>query len=194
MSNFRYETINDAEQQIAYTVMMMGDGEPVYIQPYTNWIWSFKWLSRKKDDTMLDIRTAGLSFEPFSLGYLNSGIHAIYVTRLPNRMWKQGLCYDHLKATAQLEDDFLQSESLRRCLLDDYPSLQKAYKRIIDKGFDAMSVAFNKDFCLRLTRKGMKIDYKGLEIGEITIDLNFNIYEKYEYVVGHLTEVIRENN
>lgn len=86
---------------------------------------------------------------PFRLGYLNAKGGAVYCSRMPNRIQKQGLCAENFTATDHLArrhgfDAFLQAGDVGKMVAGDYPSFDKAVE-LLDK---CPAVAFSRDYCL----------------------------------------------
>ncbi len=189
MKEFRYNRSQDASMQLDHTVMMTEARGPIYIRNHDDWQFQIQELLTYDID-VVDIREVGLTFEPMMLGYINYGHKVAYLGRQPRRMWKAGLSYDNVKAiSGYIEDELLTQPSLGKCLINDYPTLEEAYASC---SANNVAVAFNRDIALNgLSGDLIDIEYKGMQIGHLTEDLDFLINDKYEYLTEVLMEAIR---
>lgn len=189
--DFRYDNSRDCNNALSYTVVMREDGEPVFLTPYDDWQWEVVPLGDEHEGETIDLREAGLTFEPIQLGYVNYWDKLIYIARRPKRMWKQGLNHDQLKAIrGYLPDELLQSENLRNTIVNDFPSMPAAYRvvRLNNKDF-----AFHRHMAFTVDNgDGVGLEYKGEHIGFVDEDMDFQINEKYFYLKEAIEEIINE--
>lgn len=118
---------------------------------------------------------------PFKLGYVNHPKYgAFYVSRLPNRIQKQGFCAENYRGLTNQGQPvtwhtFVGCKESVAMIMGDYPSFERA-KGLIGK---SPSVAFCRDFSLMkdevlpelifLYHKGAKVGYvseTGVTLGE----------------------------
>ncbi len=190
MNEFRYDRVQDASMQLDNTVMMTKERGPIYITSYDGWEFNIQELLSYESE-VVDIREVGLTFEPMLLGYVNYGHQVAYLGRRPRRMWKAGLSHDNIRAiSGYLDDDILTQSALGKCLINDYPSLKEAFDSCYKRN---TAFAFNRDIALSSLDGGViDIEYKGMQIGNISEDLDFLINDKYEYLTEVLMEAINE--
>lgn len=133
-----------------------------------------------------------LDFTPVPLGMCNEGKDAFYLTRIPYRQYKQGVCkqslrikfisknYDELAADKLLT---MKSQGLKECINGDYPTLQNAIEKIRgDEGVKA--IAFSRQFALD---GDFNIFFKTERVGIYDADANqFVLSRKNTYLEGLL--------
>lgn len=197
MSNFRYDNVADAYQQLNRTVLFTNMGIPFYVRAVDQrkWGWLVLALGDREENTeAIDLRLLGIDFKPPQLGYCNYQGSCVYLVRRPVRMWKQGLSMEHLLAKhgGYIDEDILQSEYLYNTLLNNYPSLSESYISILDTG---NSIAFHRDFALSARNyPNISLDYKGKVIGSVNEDGDLEIDGKFFYLKEQLAEVLHEES
>lgn len=113
---------------------------------------------------MVDYRDADFDYRAMLLGYINYNKGAYYLSRVPSRIQKQGLC-----RTAITSDPhniggggWFTSDGMRDMLLNDYPSYADCINAIDNDGWDA--AAFHRCFAIKAAR-AKQLMYKGRTIG-----------------------------
>jgi len=181
---FRYDDYSDAEQQLNYTVVMSEEG-PVYLRFEDDWDYEVYEL-QNGDVNNMDIREAGLTFEPLELGYINYHGTLMWLYRTPKRMWKAGLNEDNVTAKGGWVDGAVfKSLGLYNTLMDIYPSMKDAY---VESQINNRNVAFHRDFAFLFTYP-IAVAYKGDKIGEVTEAGNLKILEEFDYLKEQLEEL-----
>jgi len=186
--DFRYDNANDAQQQLDHSVVMTEHGHAVFLRYAGRWDWQITNLKTGVEE-IVDIREAGINFAPLELGYVNHGEGMAYIIRNPKRMWKQGLTYDHLKATrGYISEGLLQSRYINDTLVNNFPTLEEAYELGIN---DSVDTAFHRDFALNCDDfPALQLEYKGIIVGQFNGELDFEISERFHYIKELLEEVI----
>ena len=210
----KYETVDDAKMRLRNTIVLY-KGEPVYIRDVARGgggdeILRVKFTPlpvadlneghdpfRAKDleeEQRKYISSKHFDIAPFKLGYVNfqGKGGAFYVSRLPNRIQKQGLCAENFKGTTNYGGNvgfatFLTCKETLAMIAGRYPSFDEAL-RALNK---VPAVAFDRDFCLvkddvipeltYLYHKGSKVGY--FNTREVTLGKKF----------ACLKEVLQEN-
>ena len=189
---FRYETMDDAMQQIHQTVLMVKGGTPVYLKYSHGWMYTITDLNTGEKSEK-DIREIGLSFEPLELGYVNARHGLIYLSRHPIRMWKQGLSFYNIRALkGRVPDNILRSKAMCDCLINKYPPINKALRLTKDT---AQSTAFHRDFAFTVDMfPNITLEYKGIKVGTVNDNRDFEINNKFHYLKEPLQEIINAQN
>lgn len=112
------------------------------------------------------------SYKPFELGYLQSGNWAAYMVRNPYRRQKQGLDRNVISFIDRLPDStkvWFTSDSMRHCILGEYPSFDLALKAVKSKEKDG--VAFHR-YCAieRSSPYNLSLKYRTKEVGYMNGD------------------------
>lgn len=114
------------------------------------------------DKNYFYVKLNDLDLEPLRLGYANYGNEACYVTRLPQRSWKQGIRNSNMwspKIRVPIE-----SPSFVNLVLNNYPSLTLCLEYL--DCVEVKTIAFSKHFALGLKEKrGFKVFYKNFAVG-----------------------------
>lgn len=96
------------------------------------------------------------------IGYINDGGIAKFVKRFPKRLFTVGVNANNLNVSGGLRLPPLFSKCIHDALFNNYPTLFAAWKVV--KNNEAVSVAFDKQFAIDITRT---IYYKGRAVGHI---------------------------
>lgn len=164
-----YENLNNRDLvQIFAETLVLYKKEPIYIKgiSYENNLICETYGAKKA--LLLKPTDAEIDYTPVPLGMCNYEDGAVFVSRVPKRQFKQGLCYANL-SVRRLDgtpDRYAQEGVMKRArtyIIDTikgiYPSLDKAVE-MIDEGRN--SVAFHRYFAL--TQKG-DVHYKTERVG-----------------------------
>lgn len=114
-----------ANSRLTETIVRLGS-EPVFVHTVGRaMLTQYSTL-----DNMADIKVckAGdLDLHPVPLGYCNYNKQASYLTRIPMRRdWRQGLRRGNFTALNGVDAGRIPYESLRQCILGDYPTFAAA--------------------------------------------------------------------
>ncbi|MCA9381303.1 hypothetical protein KC678_03490 [Candidatus Dojkabacteria bacterium] len=134
-----------------------------------------------------------LDLTPFSLGYYNSNDSCIYVKRVPQRNWKQGLRTNNIASNGGFVE--FESEGFLNCLLDKYPSIDDCIEFISCQEYKAIS--FHKQFALGSKfKKGFNLLYKDKKVGYIDPEKTiFPVFdEHYIFLTELFEDIIHANN
>lgn len=139
----------------------------------------------KEKDCMAD----DLDLSHFRLGYANSKYgETSFVSRMPNRQWRQGLTYSnclyHGKGGVQFMD-----KSFLKMLNKKYPKLDYAYE-LVSNG-DCGTVAITPEFALK--GKNATLQFRGVDVGKTMFAgegyVNLILNDKHQF----LQEVLEGN-
>lgn len=189
----KYEHLDDASMRLRSTVVQY-KGEPVYITALqagtADEIFRvfFKSLPFKPDRFALNhegfpvilevekeearkyISSKFFDIAPFKLGYVNRDKGAVYCSRLPNRMQKQGLSSENFACKSLKGDfnfnNFLSCPGTVDMFHGRYPSLKDAQTLLINK--ISPLVAFSREFAIAkddILGDLYHVFYKGDKVG-----------------------------
>ncbi len=109
------------------------NGQPAYVVGIDGRTLSL-YLTRTRDNVLAHLPDNKLDIRPVPLGYVNLLSHCVYVSRRPERRYKQGLNTNNIrvrgKAMRMDIPDLLQSVSLAKSIGNDYPSFANALKAV----------------------------------------------------------------
>lgn len=120
------------------------------------------------------------------LGYVNYEREAIYVTRQPERRYKQTLTFGPLRFTPSPEiygGDLFESKHFRKMLMNDYPSLNEAMTMLSSK---YGSVAITRDLAIKRNQSTGRLHLciKGKTVGKLSPDTRtFEIKKGFDPLV-----------
>lgn len=106
------------------------------------------------------------------LGYVNYDREAIYVSRRPERRYKQTLTFGPLQfsnSTGFYEGDLFECKAFKRMLMNDYPSLNEAMTMLSSK---YSSVAITRDLAIKRNQSTGRFHLcvKGKTVGKLSAD------------------------
>lgn len=190
-----YETAEEAKMRLDGCVVMYDD-QPVYVEgisgPNANLIATCYTLPRNRDRMEISINDPLFDSRAVRLGYTNCGRSAYYVSRMPVRRYKQGVCAQNTIAKScdgrnvGFENVFRHAgfiESVKR----KYPTLIEC-TQLLEKG-EVDSVAFHHNFCLQRDSLGFYVLYFKGERAAWGDPSGFNLPSEYHW----LEESLREN-
>ncbi len=196
--SFAYTDIRDAQQHLQHSVIMY-DGRPVWVNEIFNHEQTFKVsissLPRQRDPITVDLMDPLLGPREARLGYVNSNLgYALYLTRIPLRQYKQGLCRSNVHIPGVNGQRIVNFENLIRepgfadSLRNIYPTYDEAANRL-NENPNVRSVAFDKCFALERDELGFfRLFYKGepVAFGE---DKSFKLPKKFCYLKEMISEL-----
>ena len=173
-----------ARQALANSLIRVGES-PVWVGAFNEWSTTFYYPMNGKTAVIRDIREVKkLNIEPVPLGYVNNVKTTSFLSRMPKRRWKQGLSPAVL--SLNVSEFFLQSKALGNCILNRYPSFDKAYELIKEE--KKLSCAFNREWALRVGVLDPDIMFRGTSVGIYTELGGVSLKPKYEYLTESFEE------
>lgn len=144
-------SLEDARHRLENTLISTKDGIPIYVIKVS----SYKNSEYKLTVSYLNSLNKGVfgldevSLSPVTLGYINTENEAVYVSRKPCRVWKQGLSEDNF-SYKQYRSPYnfsinVSNMSLISAISNTYPSVIDCRKHIL---MGCISQAFSRDFSL----------------------------------------------
>lgn len=115
-------------------------------------------IGQSKKNIQVDYRDTDFSYKAMILGYVNMKDSATYVTRVPSRIQKQGLCRHSLSYTPNPNYTLYNTREMGNMLLNIYPSLEEALEFVQHGAKKAC--AFHRTFAFRATRP-LSLEYRG---------------------------------
>lgn len=191
-----YNNLHDAQMRLDGTIIRIGRW-PIKVSGIDtrygdndeeSMMLFYKFLKSNRED-QTELIEENVNVEPVPLGYVNLDTESIYVQRIPDRRWKQGLCEDGLHAIGRaslIREVFRNGACLADTILNIYPSLEMALDTIQHP--QAISIAFSRKFGLLKGRRGpLKLMNIGREVG--TIENNVPVLSS---AFNHLAELLEE--
>lgn len=188
--------IYDGDPVYVVDVGQVGPGDPadvarVYIAPlpilpgkeYTKEMCERKFITSKKFD-----------LRPFKMGFMNYEGEAVYLSRIPQRQYTQGLKNNTLRAAMPSGKPFkgfgsvVTAQAFVDCIKGKYPSIQEAMRT------GASSVALSRDFAftrdedlnlLILNYKDVKCGTKDMDSGH---EVGFRLSPKFKFLKESLEQ------
>lgn len=190
----KYDTLEEAQSRLKGTLIYLGDS-PIYVRDITDtangtpyrrgmeqrFQLHYYTIGRDRRPGHVSLADPGLRQNNFKLGYCNIDTNPLgfgvvknrtaYVTRIPTRRTKQGICQENLLlATTEREiggvrfGDIHMTESVKDMLTGNYPSLDAACEAVVNGSY---SMAFHRHFAVSYDdfRGDMVLMYRGNKIG-----------------------------
>jgi hypothetical protein len=182
----KYETVDDARMRLKNTVVLYkgvphlirdinrGEGDDIFRVLSVPLPVKIDGLGRvvvpEGEEQRKFISSKHFDIAPFKVGYVNVKTGAFYVTRLPNRIQKQGFCSENFKATDVKGSQISFTKLISYPEFVDtvngvFPTFQQALKAL-DK---TSLIAFSRDFAvsrdLILPDRMCHIHHKGSRVG-----------------------------
>lgn len=145
-------------------------------------------LPKQRDVIKILADDPKLNYRRFQLGYVNYNRNALYLSRMPARQQKQGLCNTNVNVSGDGRWNFniiMGSDAINDVFQNRYPTFNEA----VDSIKPGESMAFSRRFAVYLDEDlgFYELRYKGERIawGDPAV---FNLPSNYTY----LTEVIQQ--
>lgn len=124
-----------------------------------------------------------IDLTPLPLGYVNFKRGSTYLTRIPQRRWKQGLDYRGIRSQGldYREDDWFTSRAMLDCFNTKYPSYLEALFLLEE---DRPCVAFSSKWAVDYEGA---VFFRGTKVGKIEGEITLK--ETY----GYLQEMLEES-
>lgn len=166
----------DVGMRLANCVVMY-DGKPVMLGDVMHnaeeqsVIINARYLSNGRN-FIISLPDEKLDLTPVPVGYVNYGKDAVYVSRVPVRRYKQGLCHHNMRtryANPMVPNvrtaSILSSRGMSECITDDYYTLNDCIK-LLEEG-ERSSVAFHRRWALYEDEAiGVRhLMYRGRQVG-----------------------------
>lgn len=192
-----YKTKEEAENRLYGTYFMYKNRvvHCIGVQGNKKITLSLEYTPRSLGDGNLNVAVddPDLNFRVFNIGYANiEGVGAIYLMRMPQRHPQQGLTTRSFVFPRDNRTDpnyFLGTKPFSDMLTNTYPSVQEAYKMVMNK--TARSVAYSKNWALERDDLDMLvIRYKGRRVAnsQALDSLEFKLPEKFKQLKEMLSE------
>jgi len=191
-----YENLDRHDlSQIFSESILMYEKQPVYVRDVDEdgLLDLEAFCSRKR--MVVSPTDSGIDFTPIPLGMCNAESQAIFLSRIPKRQFKQGLCKQNLLAwtldgaPGHNDVDYIMNRgttSLSDTIRGQYPSIDEAVKMVTEGGKD--SVAFNRYFAI--TADG-EVFYKKTRVGMYHVgESKFMFLKSQEYLAEVLDYAI----
>jgi hypothetical protein len=100
------------------------------------------------------------------LGYVNYGINALYLVRLPTRQNRQGLNPEQMRIVGNQRFaiyDFLNTKNMESCILGEHPPFEEALRQVTEG--EAASRAFHRHCSIKREGSRIALEYRGRIVG-----------------------------
>ena len=140
------------------------------------------------DFQMAFIPNKDINFNPVPLGFLNKDKKAYYISRIPCRIWKIGLCFKNMSVFNILDHNIkikinVDSKEINNTIIGKYPSYDKSYEFIRKEKVNC--IAFSRRFVI--CKNGLFYKTNIETIGFLNNPPE--LHNKFKY----LTEVLEED-
>jgi len=186
-------TKEDLQMRLDGTICMY-DKEPVYVRldmenadPNSVALYEMGKLSRYWKKVL--VTADAFSLAPIPLGYANLYENCHYVSRIPERRQKQGICGQNLHVTNRhmLNSQWWTSKDFGDAIRGKFPDQRKALTRVenSDEGGSWSACAFHRNFCY----KKLEGNNIGLLYRDRLIALYNNKNERFELIQSTETSI-----
>ena len=196
-----YKDENYTIGRIHDTVIMI-NGEPHYVQHYDEWRYNVKRLSTGKS-RLIDLRKTKVDLTPIPLGNIEVGNQdCFYLSRVPERRWKQGLTMESLSQRHPYEKDPMHLWLMGRDLFftKGFTDMVNNKYRSIQEVLDVLEIRkilpIHRVFAIwRKTDKSYLLLYRGKTVGGIDKEtLDIHLFEEYKYLNESIQEALNGDN
>lgn len=161
-----FEMTEYAKGRLERTVVMYND-HPFFV----DCVGGARQVALRDLDTMnrahvIHLDDPNLSFQPPRVGYINTEGGARYLSRTPERRWKQGTSKGSLKTAGGggVSEELFYSKGMIDCFKGDYPNFEEAVIRAKEIG---ASVAFHRNMAVNHLGS---LFFRGNRMGKVTED------------------------
>jgi hypothetical protein len=199
---FHYDSLEDAQRRLLGTVVMY-DGDPVFID-------NIRGLSRDQiaDITVLpynairkEVKLLVKNFQVLDLpplGYINYGNFSHYLTRVPVRQIRQGLCAQNVMISQNPDgknptfDQMMRHQSMVDMFKNRYPHFDECWERLL-KADEPFKIAFGKKFAVSIDdMESVTLECRGINVARSNnprkYGPRFALPKKFEYLAEELQE------
>ena len=207
---FFYDSLDDSRRRLDQTVVALPDGTPVYIAE----IWGMNTDQRAKVAPLpvsFNKAFEGLQEVPLlsshlevrnipSLGYVDTQNDAFYLTRIPARQGKQGLCQGNVSIPEPAIvssrrpgwTNLIGSKAFVNMLTGKYDPFQKIFERVL-KSDEPVMKAVSKTLALSIDEmESMVLWNRGIKVAVENSPKRygpvFNLPSKFAYLKEELSE------
>lgn len=166
-----YDNQDNVSMRLLNSVIRVGT-TPVFVIDITRTELKYKSLSSGREN-IISLKSPRLNLLPVPLGYINYRAGAHYLSRIPQRKYKQGLAYESLKMEGMSRGkEVLRSKALARCIAGEYPNHEEVIRRIKDG--ENINLAFSRQFAIgeaptfEGTGGALSLLFRGRRVGEVT--------------------------
>jgi len=159
-------------------------------------------LEGLRNKKRVNIKSRKVNLLPVPLGYCNytdkgTVLYCMVASRIPSRMWKIGLNQNNLllkpvagKKSVPIENNaFIQSQSLGRTIMGDFPSYYKCIQQVREWG-PYYTVAFHRHFAIQYREKRLALLYYKFKVPVgYAEDGGTQLKPQYSFLQEHLNEV-----
>lgn len=141
-----YFSREDASMRLNETICMW-KGEPVYVHFRVNseshTAVAIKDFHKRTREQIVEYTNDDFVYEAFPLGYMSTSLHeAVYLTRVPERRQKQGLCKNSINASNGLmpvRDRWWKTKEFYNCIMGIHTKAPKAIQ-LMNEGIPGIVV------------------------------------------------------
>lgn len=195
----KFDNLDDVNTKFAGTICYY-EGVPVYVKAALyddepgKFTLQINALNQKTKIIKLDDKA--FNYKDYNIGYVNSGVQAVWWFRKPIKQYRQGLKKDQMSVIVpnlynpELDMSFSFGKPVVNMLENSYPSMKDITDHI--RNGEAVSIAFHKDFAIAWDKlhNDFIIEYRGKAVG-VGLDpeiKSFRLIAEHQ----HLTEALKE--
>lgn len=185
-----YDSIDFAQGRLLGTVISY-DEHPVYIKDiHHDGIVEIIDVRTSKEKTA-SLYDKKFSKVPCQLGYCNYNGEAKYLSRIPQRRWKQGIDDNSLYYSTGNRLRNLKCAAFANTIEGIYPPFEEAVTRVRENIM--ASCAFSRYFAVELQGKVVVLCFKGEEVGVLDVAGIPVLHDRFFFLKEMLTEVLNED-
>lgn len=197
MSMSRIYSNDDYANQRLRNCVVMRNGEPFFIETalMDGQVRGTPLTGKGLDECVMErvpfSFDEGFSLQTVPLGFMNTRGDARYLSRVPQRRWRQGLVADSVQGGAMSTRAFF-TKSFYNMVSGEYPSVGECIDRVASG--EVRSRAFNRKFAVsyrRGERDIFSLVYKRTVIGIVNRDGSYELNSKHMYLEKRLRKAMQ---
>jgi hypothetical protein len=165
---------NDLEMRLSRSLVKY-NGRPFFIEDVEpNCVLVGRYLDTQRE-ARCELPNGNLDIRPVPIGYVNMNTRCLFITRAPQRRYKQGLNESNIRVLTQRHweprinlRDLLLSKNMARTVNNEYPSLEQCLEELRTK----KSQAFCRRFAVQNEKElgVVSLQYRGRAVGIVLGD------------------------
>lgn len=133
----------------------------------------------------------GFTLQTVPMGFMNTRADTRYLSRVPQRRWRQGLVADSIQGGMMNVKAFF-SQSFCDMVNGDYPSFASCVSKVASGNVQGR--AFSRKFAVfyeRGSNTSFRLMYKRTRVGTIRVDGSYELESKYMYLENRLRKAMK---
>jgi len=188
-----YNTREDLHLRLSTSIILLEE-QPIFIESVTEqkalMYYTLTKLVTKGPQRLqrISYNSPKLDYKPFALGYYNTEQLAHYVSRMPNRYYKQGLTYRSVVSPTMRLDTRTFPIVINELCKNSYPSLNEVFNLLNTTCLQ--SAAFHKFWAIEKAELGvLYLTYKTRKVGWFNAQKEVHLAKDFLYLTENLQAV-----